>query len=444
MAVTLSILPQSAPGTVSYTTSGNDITMTYNPGASTYRLDYWKVKNYGYQFLEYIQSDGSAYINLDNYCYNGDYDRKHVMLEMDCELLAAPTKETYLYGSVDGNNCSYFRLSVQKTTARLKGLHPSNASPTERYNLTPGERHNIKHYAGCVSHRWWNVVELDNSIRDDIYTGLGNMVDSAITNCWDRSKEIYLFAYNNNGSATLGTAMKLYNFRLELYPDKNNVTTIIDLKPAKRAGDGAIGLYDINTGKFYTNAGSGSFTAGPVIQSYTEGLIKGDNPATTYYASSANIIAQACVYDYTRFAGYVEYDYGSAETSSQCLLHQKLTKSNKLDLESQTLFRGTTNGGVSWDGVGGYPEAAENHVFFAKQDGYIICSEEFTEDGDSGSTTVSIIINGERKLYQVMNNSSSPKYAISNFYSFKKGDLVIWAGASNYTDGSAVCCIFYL
>lgn len=62
---------------------------------------------------------------------------------------------------------------------------------------------------------------------------------------------------NSYGNYTQNSYMKLYSFKIT----RNN-TLIRDYRPMKRISDGEFGLYDAVTQEFYTNVGSGSFTAG--------------------------------------------------------------------------------------------------------------------------------------------------------------------------------------
>ncbi|MBQ6675121.1 MAG: hypothetical protein IJM75_03225, partial [Ruminococcus sp.] len=55
--------------------------------------------------------------------------------------------------------------------------------------------------------------------------------------------------------------MYLYSFKVY---DSNNTLTH-DLIPAERESDGAAGLYDRVTGKFYGNLGTGEFVKGGYI-----------------------------------------------------------------------------------------------------------------------------------------------------------------------------------
>lgn len=54
---------------------------------------------------------------------------------------------------------------------------------------------------------------------------------------------------------------------------RNNGVPIRDFIPAKRNSDSVIGLYDLVNDVFYTNAGTGTFTAGPVIPQTFDGFL---------------------------------------------------------------------------------------------------------------------------------------------------------------------------
>ena len=75
----------------------------------------------------------------------------------------------------------------------------------------------------------------------------------------------------NSGSAvdtsSLGNyaSMKLYSCKIY-----NNGTLVRDFVPVKNSS-GTIGLYDLVNSAFYTNAGSGTFTAGADIVGFTAG-----------------------------------------------------------------------------------------------------------------------------------------------------------------------------
>lgn len=62
---------------------------------------------------------------------------------------------------------------------------------------------------------------------------------------------------NSYGNYTQNSYMKLYSLKITR---DNNI--IRDYRPMRRTSDGELGLYDAVTQEFYTNVGSGNFTAG--------------------------------------------------------------------------------------------------------------------------------------------------------------------------------------
>lgn len=71
------------------------------------------------------------------------------------------------------------------------------------------------------------------------------------------SKAIYLFCLNGNG-----TAGYYSSFALEYLQITQGEDVIHDYVPCYRKADNVAGLYDLVTGAFYTNSGSGAFAVG--------------------------------------------------------------------------------------------------------------------------------------------------------------------------------------
>jgi hypothetical protein len=74
------------------------------------------------------------------------------------------------------------------------------------------------------------------------------------------SNAVWLFAAKDSSSPRYYARGKMYKF----VATRNN-TIIMNLVPAKRTSDSVIGLYDLVNDVFYTNSGTGTFTAGPEI-----------------------------------------------------------------------------------------------------------------------------------------------------------------------------------
>ena len=79
------------------------------------------------------------------------------------------------------------------------------------------------------------------------------------------SKALYLFCLNGNG-----TAGYYSHFALEYLQITQGESVIHDYVPCYRKADNVAGLYDLVTGTFYTNAGTGSFTVGANVSGSIE------------------------------------------------------------------------------------------------------------------------------------------------------------------------------
>ena len=95
--------------------------------------------------------------------------------------------------------------------------------------------------------------------------------DSIITGTNSNSRSsnsIYIFATNKAGTAGDPSSARLYSCKI--IKDDETVRNYI---PAKRNSDGVVGLYDLISKTFFTNAGTGTFTAGSEIPSVTSGWL---------------------------------------------------------------------------------------------------------------------------------------------------------------------------
>lgn len=78
------------------------------------------------------------------------------------------------------------------------------------------------------------------------------------------SSNTYVYFGNWVDSSNFWTAQNLYVYGIKAYRDFD---LLLDAVPCYRKSDGAIGMYDTVSGKFYTNIGGGSFAKGNNVQS---------------------------------------------------------------------------------------------------------------------------------------------------------------------------------
>ena len=79
-----------------------------------------------------------------------------------------------------------------------------------------------------------------------------------------KSLNIYIFARNSNGTANCWTYFKLYECWIRKYSNNGGWIIARHFIPVKHRSMGAC-LYDTVSDTYFTNRGSGSFTAGPNI-----------------------------------------------------------------------------------------------------------------------------------------------------------------------------------
>ena len=175
----------------------------------------------GYTALEYIQSSGTQYINT------GVVPSENTKMQIK---FSTSTSKGVIAGSDKGYKVSSFMLAVTIATFNTGSLAVS---------LADGSKHSVKLYS--------NNVIIDNSNK-------GSGGSGSFTTTYP----IYLFGNNRSGSSSELISGKIYS--CSLY---NSTTKIRNFIPAKNSSN-ILGLYDTINKKFYTNAGTGAFTAGPI------------------------------------------------------------------------------------------------------------------------------------------------------------------------------------
>ena len=192
-----------------------------------------------YKQLEYIESTGTQYLNLQQTITSST----GIIVDMQ---LSYPVSTTHypIWCVYDGT--MYYEFFVKN--GYLSALRWGNRS-----EVVPSPSDIL--FVGT------------NRVYSDVYKGVyklngriawtGNTSYTSTT-----TKDICIFRYiKSDGTIdSRNTTGKIYF--IQLYGDRD-----VYLIPAKRISDGAIGMYDINSNTFYNNAGTGTFTAGPEITS---------------------------------------------------------------------------------------------------------------------------------------------------------------------------------
>lgn len=203
----------------------------------------------GYKRLEYIQSSGTQYIDTGLSAPTG------MRVQCDVELMSLRSGLNMLFGSHDASD-PYYRNYL---AASSNGYWEIGAYGVGTFgSVTTGRKYNI------------DVCTISGSLSakiDGTAYAIGNIAPST-----KRSDlNVYLFALNYAGGL-LWSSMKLYSTKI--YLDAAGSSPARDFIPCKNAS-GTIGLWDDVNGLFYTNAGTGVFTAGPEVAGTHKTLING-------------------------------------------------------------------------------------------------------------------------------------------------------------------------
>lgn len=203
----------------------------------------------GYTQVEYIQSSGTQYIDT------GVRPSHNSTISIDAEVLASSQNYWGMFGARNDSSMQFW-VFYNRDGSSWCGRYSSN--PNITINGAYAGRHRISLEK--------NVLKVDNSSSS---TGASSFSSNFTS---------YIFACNNSGSAQYMCNIKLY--RAEVFSDSQLVR---DFVPCKN-NSGVIGLYDRVSEQFYTNAGSGVFTAGAAVsEGFTHGDVVPRPPARDYW-----------------------------------------------------------------------------------------------------------------------------------------------------------------
>lgn len=177
----------------------------------------------GYTELEYIESSGTQYFD------SGLKGNQNMRIDADYSTTAT-------IGSICGADQDWglnmFTIEVHFSAFANSNYH---------YSPVPSRRHRVSLNNGAFS--------LDGTT---LTTMTGGTFETPVN--------VSVFALNRSGHIIEYGSINLYSLQMYL-----NNTIARDFVPCIRDSDGAAGMYDLVEQKFYGNAGSGSFIAGPEV-----------------------------------------------------------------------------------------------------------------------------------------------------------------------------------
>ena len=179
----------------------------------------------GYKQLEYIQSSGTQWIDT------GVKPNQNTKVEMKVSTTEGTSSNVpYLFGAQDNNN--YF------VATWVLGFGYSLV--TSGIDLYDGVAHDVK-------------VENGVLYKD------GTAIAHGQASTFNISVSIGLFAVHSTKISDAFGVCKVYSCKIY-----DNGVLVRDFTPCKNA-DGVVGVWDDVNSSFYSNAGTGTFIAGPVV-----------------------------------------------------------------------------------------------------------------------------------------------------------------------------------
>lgn len=183
-----------------------------------------------YTRLTYIECTGEQFINTEYVVQDDD------IIEMDYISTSSTSDEKALFGSYDDNGSIWYLLYSNTAYIRY-GSSSSISSSNAR------QKYHVKLQKGSV--------DIDGTTSTLSYEQMP-------------SSPLYLFARNrNNSDVEMYGYCKSLGFRIV----KTSGEMVMNLKPYKRDSDGAIGMLDLISGRFFENNGNGeAFVGGSEVK----------------------------------------------------------------------------------------------------------------------------------------------------------------------------------
>lgn len=214
-----------------------------------------------YQPLDYIETTGTQYIDTEY------YPTPDTGIELDFMWLGSGTTAWVPVCGIRGANSNFYCWFIQYSASAYVALSPnySTYDPAGGYTLIRNKRYKLSNVKGCtfinkrVTHN--TSLTINTETKDTFHIG----------------------CISNNGTIdNRQPYMRIYGF--QIFED---FTPVCDMRPCRRKSDGVLGLYDLITGKFHTNKGTGEFVAGKVSRKKLVGIYKDGKKYTEVFKTTA-------------------------------------------------------------------------------------------------------------------------------------------------------------
>ncbi|MBP9999510.1 MAG: hypothetical protein KBT14_02305 [Proteobacteria bacterium] len=192
----------------------------------------------GYTQLEYIASSGSQYIDTG----------------IAVNTLTTPTIETE-FTTTDSGDRDFFGTTANSPETILYNVAMSGGNLYIRWGSTSG-----RSFSGTTSFlnftNGFHKLKITGTTTAEIYVdNVKQLTATSGFSGFSNTQTINIFRGRNNPS----------NAKFKSFTITNANTILFNGIPARRNTDNKIGMYDTVSGRFFENAGSGTFTAGPAV-----------------------------------------------------------------------------------------------------------------------------------------------------------------------------------
>lgn len=217
------------------TNAKSNVTKMLYPGEKLPDVAEWEDLPEGYTPLFYLESSGTQYIDLG----------ERSVGRLNGVMIKCKHTHTGNY-SVFGK---YQRLNLTGRSGDDRFYDPGANYHTVRSGPSLTNLYNLSLRMGILRHYDGSLVQLESWNPDT-------------RSEWNTS--MYLFGRNNNNTLDdAGGTVRIYNFMLAQLNTSGVGDKVYEVKynmiPAKRTSDGVVGMYDVVSDEFFTNAGTGSF-----------------------------------------------------------------------------------------------------------------------------------------------------------------------------------------
>ena len=226
----------------------------------------------GYTQLEYIESTGTQYIqtaisNPNGFRFIGDIE-------------VSSFNNGVIIGSQKNVGSAWYRNQL--------GINNSGHPRVGAGGF--GDANNITLSTGTKYHAEASTIVNNTYFKIDGVSGTLSWTDTESS--LRAEMPLYMFAMNTlrDGTASIEDyiSIKLYG-KFDVYTSSDDSELVGSFIPAKRNSDSAIGLYDLVSGTFFENSGTGAFIAGPEVPQTIDGfLIKPIRDLGTWTVTATN------------------------------------------------------------------------------------------------------------------------------------------------------------